>query len=66
MKIYIEVSRGAVQNVYTDNHDFEGEIILCDHDNALAETEGDGFDFASTKSCEELNNNREALHLVWQ
>lgn len=63
-KIYIEVDGGLVSNVYTDStEDFE--VILCDYDMAEGEEEGDGYDFQSTKACDELEENKERLRHIF-
>lgn len=63
-KIYIEVSGGIVQNVYTDSKE-KIEVVVCDHDNAAEEREGDDFDQQATKACEELNENRKKLNHIF-
>lgn len=63
-KIYIEVSGGVVQNVYSDSDDFL-DVIVCDYDSASEEEEDDGYDFQATKACEELEENLEKLIRIW-
>lgn len=63
-KVYIEISEGNIQNIYT-NADDKIEIVVCDYDNALAEKDGDGFDFEATKACAELENCRCKLKHIY-
>lgn len=65
MKIYVEVNGGVLSNVYTDDLETDIDVVLCDRDDANAETEGDGFDFQSTKACKELDTNLEHLKRVF-
>lgn len=58
MKLYIEVKGGLVTGVYTDDKEADIEVIICDHDDAEQEQEGDGFEFQSTNNCNELYNNK--------
>lgn len=65
-KVYIEVSGGLVQNVYTDA-DLDVDVIVCDRDSALQEMYDGKSEFLSTKACDELDkikkNNK--YKLVW-
>ena len=61
-KIYIEVSDGVVQSVYTDIKE-EVEVILCDHDDEEAEKKFKVTDLA-TKACKELKRNRKRLKCI--
>lgn len=61
-KIYIEVEGGAVQNVYTSG--VEVSVILCDHDNALQEKEGEDAMY-DTNACRELDMMRAHLNRVF-
>lgn len=63
-KIYIEVSGGLVQNVYSDSDDLL-DVVVCDYDSASAEEENDGYDFQATKACEELEENLSNLTRIW-
>lgn len=63
-KIYIEVDGGLVSNVYTDYTE-DLEVILCDYDMAEGEEEGDGYDFQSTKACDELEEIKEGLRHIF-
>ena len=63
-KIYIEVDGGLVSNVYTDSTE-DLEVIVCDYDMAEWEEEGDGYDFQSTKACDELEENKERLRHIF-
>ena len=63
-KIYIEVDGGLVSNVYTDSKE-DLEVILCDYDMAEGEEEGDGYNFQSTKACDELEENRKELRHIF-
>ena len=64
IKIYIEVDGGLVSNVYTDSKE-DLEVILCDYDMAEGEEEGDGYDFQSTKACDELEEIMEGLRHIF-
>ena len=64
IKIYIEVDGGLVSNVYTDSKE-DLEVILCDYDMAEGEEEGDGYDFQSTKACDELEEIKEGLRHIF-
>lgn len=55
MKIYVEVEGGMVIGAYTDEKDMDIDFILCDHDDAEQETEGDSFNFIATEACNELD-----------
>ena len=63
-KIYIEVDGGLVSNVYTDSTE-DLEVILCDYDMAEGEEEGDGYNFQSTKACDELEEIKEGLRHIF-
>lgn len=63
-KIYIKVDGGLVSNVYTDSKE-DLEVILCDYDMVEAEEEGDGYDFQSTKACDELEENVKRLRHIF-
>ena len=63
-KIYIEVDGGLVSNVYTDSK-VDLEVILCDYDMAEWEEEGDGYNFQSTKACDELEEIMEGLRHIF-
>ena len=63
-KIYIEVDGGLVSNVYTDSTE-DLEVVLCDYDMAEGEEEGDGYDFQSTKACDELEENVKRLRHIF-
>ena len=63
-KIYIEVDGGLVSNVYTDSTE-DLEVILCDYDMADDEEDDDGYDFQSTKSCDELEEIKEGLKHIF-
>ena len=63
-KIYIEVDGGLVSNVYTDSK-VDLEVILCDYDMAEGEEEGDGYNFQSTKACDELEEIKEGLRHIF-
>lgn len=63
-KIYIEVDGGLVSNVYTDSTE-DLEVILCDYDMAEGEEEGDGYNFQSTKACDELEEIKEGLKHIF-
>ena len=63
-KIYIEVDGGLVSNVYTDSK-VDLEVILCDYDMAEGEEEGDGYNFQSTKACDELEEIKEGLKHIF-
>ena len=63
-KIYIEVDGGLVSNVYTDSK-VDLEVILCDYDMAEGEEEGDGYNFQSTKACDELEEIMEGLRHIF-
>lgn len=63
--IYIEVSGGCVQGVYTDSKE-DLIVELCDYDDAEAEEEdGGNFDFQATKACEELENKIDQLRQIF-
>ena len=64
IKIYIEVDGGLVSNVYTDSTE-DLQVILCDYDMAEGEEEGDGYDFQSTKACDELEEIMEGLRHIF-
>lgn len=64
IKIYIEVNGGLVSNVYTDSTE-DLQVILCDYDMAEGEEEGDGYDFQSTKACDELEEIMEGLRHIF-
>ena len=64
IKIYIEVDGGLVSNVYTDSKE-DLEVILCDYDMAEGEEEGDGYNFQSTKACDELEEIKEGLKHIF-
>ena len=64
IKIYIEVDGGLVSNVYTDSTE-DLRVILCDYDMAEGEEEGDGYDFQSTKACDELEEIMEGLRHIF-
>ena len=64
IKIYIEVDGGLVSNVYTDSKE-DLEVILCDYDMAEGEEEGDGYNFQSTKACDELEEIKEGLRHIF-
>lgn len=64
IKIYIEVDGGLVSNVYTDSTE-DLRVILCDYDMAEGEEEGDGYDFQSTKACDELEEIKEGLRHIF-
>lgn len=63
-KIYIEVDGGLVSNVYTDSTE-DLEVILCDYDMADDEEDDDGYDFQSTKACDELEEIKEGLKHIF-
>jgi len=63
-KVYVEVNGGMVTGVYTDSKE-DIDIILCDHDNAEQETEGDCFEFSATNNCKELDDNRSKLENIY-
>lgn len=63
-KIYVEVSDGVVQNIYTDSKE-EIDVVICDHDNEAEEKEGDDFDQQASKACEELNDKRRKLKRIF-
>lgn len=54
--IYIEISEGLIQGVYTDS-EYPIDIVVCDHDDEAEERNGDGFDFQATNSCNDLRDN---------
>ena len=64
IKIYIEVDGGLVSNVYTDSTE-DLRVILCDYDMAEGEEEGDGYNFQSTKACDELEEIKEGLRHIF-
>ena len=64
IKIYIEVNGGLASNVYTDSTE-DLQVILCDYDMAEGEEEGDGYDFQSTKACDELEEIKEGLRHIF-
>ena len=64
IKIYIEVNGGLVSTVYTDSTE-DLQVILCDYDMAEGEEEGDGYDFQSTKACDELEEIMEGLRHIF-
>ena len=64
IKIYIEVEGELVSNVYTDSTE-DLQVILCDYDMAEGEEEGDGYDFQSTKACDELEEIKEGLRHIF-
>ena len=63
-KIYIEVDGGLVSNVYTDSTE-DLEVILCDYDMADDEEDDDGYDFQSTKACDELEEIKKSLKHIF-
>lgn len=63
-KIYIEVDSGLVSNVYTDSTE-DLEVILCDYDMADDEEDDDGYDFQSTKACDELEEIKKSLKHIF-
>lgn len=62
-KIYIEVSDGVVQNVYTNIKE-DIDVVLCDHDDEKAEKKFDVINHA-TKACKELRMNRKRLKCIF-
>lgn len=65
MKIYVEVENGKVIGAYTDDKNTDIEFILCDHDDAEQETEGDVFEFEATNNCKELEEKRSELISIY-
>jgi hypothetical protein len=65
MKIYIEIKGGVLCGVHTDDKEQDIKVVLCDHDDAAQEQDGDGFEFQSTKNCNELDNNRSNLRDIF-
>lgn len=65
MKIYVEVKGGRVVGAYTDEKYMDIDFILCDRDDAVQETEGDGFDFNATNACNELDEIAEDLSCIY-